>query len=281
VQIEAFAPVSEVDPETGLLLFPIGDVDRAVFGRGQADGFTWALSAIGQSLVQPVPTLELPAHWEPFKRPQEGQDLDAGRKSVRLLWAPGHLAWAWKERGFPSHRTWRFWNESEAPGWIGFTEQAIWVETKGGYAMALNLESGGLLKVQPAVPHAPIRISELETYEQQVLKTFHSPEFQQGLAARRKAAESGAILDLMALAEQLRGMGEEADRESFTWYLKAAEKGSAEAMLQVGTLLFHGKSVPADKVAARTWLERAAQAGQPDASAVMKMLWQDPLPESR
>jgi hypothetical protein len=275
VQTEALMPVSEVDTETGLLLFSVSEVKSSAFGRGQADGFTWALSAIGQSLVHPVPPLVLPTAWEPFTKPRDGQDLDADKKSVRILWAPGHLAWAWKERGFPSHRTWRIWNEAEAPRWIGLTEQAIWVESMAGQAIALDLVSGGILKTQPAVMHLTTKANDLETYEQKVLKEFNSAEFQRELADLRKVADSGAIPDLMAVAELLRGMGEQADREAFTWYLKAAEKGSPEAMLQVGTLLFHGKSIPADKVAAKTWLDRAVQAGQPDASAVIKMLWQN------
>lgn len=274
VRVEASAFVSEVDTETGLLIFPASDVKSPAFGRGQVEGFSWALSTIGRSLVHPVPPLALPTTWEPFTKTQGGQDLDAGKKTVRLLWAPGHLGWAWKERGFPGHRTWRIWNEAEAPRWIGLTEQAIWVESRDGQAIALDLVSGGILRFQPAVIHMPAKGNDLETYEQNVLKELNSPAFQHELADLRKVAESGAIPDLMAVAERLHGMGDQADREAFAWYLKAAEKGSPEAMLQVGTLLFHGKSVPADKVAAKAWLERATEAGQPDASAVIKMLWQ-------
>jgi len=94
------------------------------------------------------------------------------------------------------------------------------------------------------------------------------------LRAWRRAADSGAEADLLAVARYLSGMGDQADRESFTWYLKAAEKGSAEGMLQAGTLLFHGKTVAPDKVAARTWLERAIKAGQPEAKDVLDMLFE-------
>jgi TPR repeat protein len=108
-----------------------------------------------------------------------------------------------------------------------------------------------------------------------VLREFNAPEFQRELAVLRKAAESGEIADLLAVAKRLSGMGEQADREAFGWYLKAAEKGSPEAMLRVGVLSFHGLSAPADKVLAKSWLERAIQAGQPDAAAVLRMLFED------
>jgi TPR repeat protein len=107
-----------------------------------------------------------------------------------------------------------------------------------------------------------------------VIKEFHSPEFQRGLAALRKTAESGEVGDLLAVVDYLHGMGDEADREADAWYLKAAEKGSAKAMLHVGVSLFHGEYGPADKVAARQWMERAIQAGEPQAAAVMKLLFE-------
>jgi hypothetical protein len=273
VQVEPFAPSPEVDPDTGLILYPASGVKSGAYARGQADGFTWALSAIGQSLVRPVPELGFPKIWRPFARPQDGVDLDTAGRTVRILWAPGHLAWAWKERGFPDQRTWRSWGDAEAPAWVGLSEQALWVESRSGRAIALDLESGGILRVGLAMPHAQPRTSDWESYQQNVLREFNAPEFQRELSILRKAAESNEIADLLVVAKRLSGMGEHADREAFGWYLKAAEKGSPEAMLRVGVLYFHGQSAPADKALARAWLERAIQAGQPDASAVLRMLF--------
>lgn len=273
--IETTLPIREVDADTGLLLFPATAVRSPAFARGQVEGFTWALSAIGQNLVHPVPVLVFPTTWFPFTRPKDGQDLDAGGKIVRLLWAPGHLAWSWKARGFPGHRMWRTWQEAEAPGWIGLTDQAIWVETWSGHAVALDLESGGILQVLPSIPHTPRPPERTwENHQEEVRREFNAPAFQDALVGLRKAAESGEIRDLLAVAKRLSGMGEQADREAYTWYLKAAEKGNPEAMLRVGVLLFHGQSATGDKAAARHWLERAAQAGQSDAQDVLKMLFQ-------
>ncbi len=275
VALDPFSPRPEVDTETGLLLYPASAATSSAFARGQVDGFSWALSAIGQSLVRPVLDVIPPAHWEPFIRPLDGQDLDAGKKAVRLLWAPGHLAWARKERGFPGQRTWRAWDDSAAPGWIGLTEQALWVESRGGLAVAMDLEFGGILRVQPAVHHDPPPLERtLESYREEVRREFKDPEFQRALADLRKAAESGKVDDLLAVAKRLSGMGDEAEREAYTWFLKAAEKGSPEGMLRVGVSLFHGQSVAGDKVASRTWLERASRAGQPEAPEVLKTLFQ-------
>lgn len=275
VQVEAFRPSLEVDSETGLLLFPASAVKSDAYARGQVEGFRWALSAIGQNLVRPVPELVFPSAWQPLTKPQEGQDLDVGGKTVRILWAPGHLAWVSRERGFPGRRTWRSWADAEAPSWVGLSEQALWVESRSGQAIALDLDSGGILQVRLAVPHVQPRTGDWESYQQSVLREFNAPEFQRELSILRKVAESGEISDLLAVAKRLSGMGEQADREAFGWYLKAAEKGSPEAMLRVGVLCFHGQTAPADKTLARTWLERAIQAGQPDAPAVLKMLFGD------
>ncbi|HJV49589.1 MAG TPA: tetratricopeptide repeat protein [Geothrix sp.] len=275
VQVDAFTPVPEVDAATGLLSFPANAVASGAFARGQVDGFSWALAAIGQILVRPVGEVVLPATWRPFTKPQEGQDLEVGRKTVRLLWAPGHLAWARKERGFPGLRAWRSWEDAAAPRWVGLTEQALWVETLGGQAVALDLESGGILKVLPAVHHEPSpKERTWESYKEEVRREFNDPDFQRALAGLRRAAESGRIDDVLAVAERLGGMGDEAEREAYTWYLKAAELGSPKAMLRVGVLLFHGQAVAGDRTASRAWLERAAQAGQPEAGDVLKMLFQ-------
>lgn len=271
----AAPPAAEVDAETGLLMYPVGTAKSEAFARGQVDGFTWALAAIGQSLTRPVPQLALPANWQPFLRPQEGQDLDAGKRTVRLLWAPGHLAWAWKERGFPSQKTWRVWAEAEAPSWISLSEQALWVENRRGHALAVDLESGGILAVHSAVPHAKPETRDWNAYQKATLAEYNAPETQRELAALREAAASGETADLLAIAKKLASLGEPAERESFIWYLKAAEGGSPEAMLKAGVLLFHGRSIPADKAAARMWLDRAIQAGQPMAGEVRDMLFQE------
>ncbi len=268
----------EVDFATGLLLHSANSNRSSAFGRGQVDGFDWALAAMGKNLVHPAPALGSPVEWIPWKDHQEGEALNSGDWTVALHWNPGELAWSRMERGFPSLRSWRPWESSEPPTWVGIGNGAFWIETQGGLAIALDLESGGILDVRPAEPHPLSKKAtweaELGRRKEETLREFKSPEFQRGLDVLRKAAASGKVADLMAVTERLRGMGEEADLEAYGWYLKAAEAGNPEAMLRVGVSLFHGKPVPGDKVVARQWMERAIRAGEPHAAAVLKMLFE-------
>jgi hypothetical protein len=271
--IELFRPSVEVDPNSGLLMHPASGAKSSAFARGQVSGFDWALAAIGQSLVHPPLEPGFPKRWAPWETLPQGAKLNLGQRTVRVIWAPGHLAWTWTERGFPGRRNWRPWDDSEAPAWVGLSDHALWVESKGGQAIALDLESGGILCVKIALPHELPKRSDWESYQKTVIEEYQSPGFQQRLNVFRKAADSGEIQSLLALAEHLSGMGIEADHEAFTWYLKAAEKGSPEAMLRVGVALFHGQTTQVDKVGAGLWLDRAIQAGHPNASAVKEMLF--------
>lgn len=274
IEMPACIPQPEVDLATGLILHPTTDVKGPTFARGQVKGFTWALDAVGQSLVHPLPEPDWPRRWVSWQDFLKRPELDFESQTVRVFWAPGLLGWSLKERGFPSRRTWRDWVEVEVPRWVGLSKGALWVETQGGQAIALDLQSSGILRVRPAPVHLPSAAPDFETFEEATQREFHSPAFQQALATLRKAAESGQVADLMALARKLRGMGEAADREAFTWYLQAAEKGDPDAMLEVGVQLFHGKATSEDQAAARTWLERAIQGGNPQAAAVRDTLFQ-------
>jgi len=272
VTVETAKVSPEVDLASGLLLHPTGG-ENASFARGQVDGFSWALGAIGQTLVRPIQNLQMPSRWLSWKDHVAGEDLDQGTWSVRLLWTPGQLSWSRKERGFPSQRTWRAWDDPEPPSWVGLSEGVLWLETTRRQAIAMDIQSGGILAVRPAVLHPPS--PSMESYDQETLREFQSPEFQQRLEALRKTAASGRVEDLLAVVEHLQGMGKEADLEAYDWSLKAAETGSSKAMLRVGVALFHGQPVPADRGAARRWMERAIQAGEPNAAAVLKMLFDD------
>ena len=254
-------------------MHPASGAKNSAFARGQVSGFDWALTAIGQNLIHPPLDSGFPKSWAPWETSPQGTKLVLDQRTVRVIWAPGHLAWTWTERGFPDRRNWRPWDDSEAPAWVGLSGNVLWVESKGGQAIALDLESGGILRVKAALPHELPERSDWESYQKTVIEEYRSPEFQQRLSIFRKAAESGEIPSLLALAERLSGMGGEADQEAFTWYLKAAEKGSPEAMLRVGVALFHGQAAPVDKVGAGLWLDRAIQAGHPKASAVKEMLF--------
>ena len=272
-QLASGRPRVEVDPATGLVMFPATGATGGAFARGQADGFTWALETIGLALKHPIQDPSLPSRWVTWAAHRGGMPLQVGPTEVRLRWNPGLLAWSWKEAGFPAQRSWRTWEGEQAPAWVGASAGAVWIETREGQALALDLASGGILATRQAPPHETSLNTGLEAYTAAVARELASPAFQADLARLRKIAESGSIEDLLAVAKKLSGMGEAADREAFGWFLKAAEKGSADAMLRVGVTLFHGGPVPADKDAAKRWLDRAIQAGHPMAAAVEATLF--------
>ena len=273
VQLTSGRPSVEVDQATGLVMYPATGAAGGAFARGQADGFTWALESIGLTLKQPIQNPLLPSRWVRWAAHQGGTPLQVGSTEVRLRWSPGLLTWSWKERGFPAQRSWRAWEGEQAPAWVGASAWAVWIETRESQAFALDLVSGGILAMRQVPPHEPSPRTGLEAYTAAVAQELASPAFQADLARLRKIAESESLEDLLAVAKKLSGMGEAADREAFGWFLKAAENGSADAMLRVGVTLFHGGPVPADKDAAKRWLDRAIQAGHPMAAAVKATLF--------
>lgn len=50
-------------------------------------------------------------------------------------------------------------------------------------------------------------------------------------------------------------------RQSFSWYLKAAEAGYPPALYNVGIMLLEGTGTDQNETAAKEWLQRAAEAG--------------------
>jgi len=146
-------PLPEVDGDSGLLAFPANAAPGEAYGQGQADGFTWALQAVGASLVHQLPPPASPKTWEPWETRPEGLLVNEGGTSARIFWSPGRLAWSWHERGFPAQRGWRPWGDAEAPVWAGLSGHTLWIELKGGRALALEPSTGGILRISTAIPH--------------------------------------------------------------------------------------------------------------------------------
>ena len=57
-----------------------------------------------------------------------------------------------------------------------------------------------------------------------------------------------------------------------TLYRRAAEKGLRAGQLRWGLALLHGRGVDRDTAEAESWLRRAAQAGDPEAAALVGYL---------
>lgn len=276
-QAEPSDPIPEVDEETGLLAFPASGARGVAFAQGQADGFTWALRAVGSTLLRPTAPPDPPKAWSSWRTRSEGLVLNDGDHTVRLFWSPGRLSWSWLERGFPAQRNWRVWGAAEEPAWAGLSGRTAWIELKQGKAVVLDLATGGILRVVPAVPHPePPEMDDQQRLEADAA-AWRDPKYQAELRRLEAAAASGRLPDLLAVVEHLRGMGPEADRRAFPWQLRCAEAGDPRSMLQVGVAYFHGVVVTADRSKAASWLDRAAQAGAPQAAEVKAML----LPASK
>jgi len=263
--LEAPRPLADLDPETGLLVVSVAG--GGAFARGQVQGFDWALAAQGRGLVRPLARPSPPPDWS---RWEEHLMLAAGARSLDLRWGPGILAWGLAEAGFPPRRGWRPWTDPAPPAWAAFSGEVLWVETRGGQALSIDLASGGILEVRPGPAHAEPH--SLDSYRAAVEREFRSPAFQEELAALRSRAEAGGIPEFLAVARRLSGMGEAAEAEAYAWFRKAAERGDPLAMLNVGVRLHHGTGVPADRAESVLWLDRAAAAGLPEAAAVKTML---------
>lgn len=267
--LEAPGPLADLDLDTGLLVVSVAG--GGAFARGQVQGFDWALGAVGQGLVRPMARPVPPPDWSPWA---EQLTLAAGSRSLDLRWAPGLLAWSLAEAGFPPRRGWRPWSDPAPPAWAAFAGDVLWAETRGGQALSIDLASGGILEVRRGTAHASP--GGYEAARAATEREFRSAAFQDELAGLRSRAAASGIPELLAVARRLGGMGEAAQAEACAWFRKAAERGDAMAMLEMGVRLHHGTGVPADRAASRLWLDRAVAAGLPEAAAVRTTLEQAP-----
>jgi serine/threonine protein kinase len=100
--------------------------------------------------------------------------------------------------------------------------------------------------------------------------------YAQAVAARQDGeAKASDLLDKAAKLGDIHAMvdlgvglteGDHADFESaIKWFLKAADKGSTDAMLNLGGLYYLGNGVPEDLGRALYWYNQAAQGGNPAA----------------
>ncbi|HBB52387.1 MAG TPA: sel1 repeat family protein, partial [Legionellales bacterium] len=63
-------------------------------------------------------------------------------------------------------------------------------------------------------------------------------------------------------------------RSAFIRLLPEAKAGQADAQYAVGYMYYYGQGVVENRKKARYWIERAANAGQPDAVSALEILRQ-------
>jgi hypothetical protein len=270
--IEDDPPTVEMDPETGLQIRFVHPDFTAAFARGQVDGFQWALARHPADLIHPKALPNLPDSWQAW--PEKGPVSLAGTgMDVDLVWTPRLLAWSIRERGFPSKRTWR-----PVPAWVhpskaALTGDAFWIDSEKG-VLGLDLDTGAIRRVEAVQPRLELPSQdpwgEGEPSEA-VWKAFQQRERAKVDAERGGNLEAVAKGDSEAMLKL--GWGSEDLAEGAGWFRKAAEHGNAQGMYEWGVRLYQGRGVPENREEARTWFEKAVQAGHPSAAEVIKGLF--------
>ncbi len=147
--------VVEMDEDTGLIKAPASE-GPAGFKEGQVQGFQWAFETHRAKLARPRPQPAYPDEWHPWSPTEPALQLLGRGRDVDLVWAPGLLAWAVRERGFAPRRWWRSLLGEVRPTHAALVGDALWLDT-GREALALDLETGAVRRVAPAPVHAQER----------------------------------------------------------------------------------------------------------------------------
>src|SRR5690242_6447120 len=98
----------------------------------------------------------------------------------------------------------------------------------------------------------------------------------QSLSDVRKLAESGSLDAQFAMGgfyENGQGGAPRNYQEAMRWYRRAAEKGHAPSMVNLGYMYGHGEGVPPDLAEMRRWYSQAADRNYPEAQADLGYLY--------
>jgi TPR repeat protein len=97
------------------------------------------------------------------------------------------------------------------------------------------------------------------------------PNYDEGMEWMRKAAEQGNDEIQQVYANNLLAhRGPSAGPEAAKWFLRSAEQGNTKAQFRLGLLLYEGKLVPGDKIAAYKWITLAAESGSKGAKGLLR-----------
>ena len=99
------------------------------------------------------------------------------------------------------------------------------------------------------------------------------PRTEEGMRWLLAAAKQGEDQAQFHYAKNLLLLrGDEAGKEATQWFTRSAEQGNDEAQYRLGLILYEGKLVAEDRVAAAQWILLAAAAGNLDARHLLKEL---------
>ena len=103
------------------------------------------------------------------------------------------------------------------------------------------------------------------------------PSMTEAVQHMTRAAERGFVRAMLGLAQlHERGdIGTGRDlAEAYRWNLRAAEAGSAEAQVEVGTAHYLGRGAPRDMAAAARWYREAAKRGEVGAQYLIASMYE-------
>ena len=271
-------PVQELDPATGLLVRGLpGDPDSP-YAQGQLAGFNWGLSLwsgelAARHLTQPRPLPQPPAAWTRWEDRGDRTILASGFLSTEVAWLPGALVWETTAQGFPPQRRWRPSPAWLRPLYVALQPGALWVETRGMGAVALDLESGAILATLPAQAHpAQDGFTSYEDYVASERRKLQEPAQAAKLARLREEAAAGKAEAMFKVGQMLALSDDEPDGLSprIVWTLEAARRGHVQAMMEMASFYYGGRGLVRDEQEAHRWLERAVATGNPLAAMAMK-----------
>jgi hypothetical protein len=276
VSLQAAAPRLEIDPETGLQIAPAMGSSEG-FAQGQVEGFRWAWDQVKGSYAPPVqPTL--PASWTPWEQEASAVKVSDPDQTGEVLWRSDTLMWMVKASGFPGRARWRPfpWGRPVA---VALNGGALWVATKEGQALALDLEHGAIRSLQAAPPRAQAQgyvrdpgFDPRKAFQDWLRAERQKPEAVLAREGLRSRAGKGEAEAMFKLAESLKGIDEPSNREAFGWLRKASDLGHGGALMELGAWHYQGYLIPEDKAEGRRCFERAAKLGRADALELLKAL---------
>jgi len=279
-------PAVEMDPATGLQTSGVpGDPD-APFGRGQLAGFRWALDQLAGDLARlgltrPLAPPAPPAAWTPWQEQENRVSLTTETCRGSVTWSPGILAWETAGAGFPPQRRWRPVPPAFRPLFVALGRDALWVETRGLGAVALDLETGAIRRLLPAQPHpAKEGFVSYEAYLEAERLKLQTPEAKARMAQLRQKArqgDPGAMYEL-GRAVVVSDLEPDSACTRLAWYLEAARRGHVRAMLEAAAMYNGGLGVPPDVQEARRWAVKAAATGSEEARYVLENAYAEKAP---
>ncbi|MDP2874539.1 MAG: tetratricopeptide repeat protein [Holophaga sp.] len=292
VTLASGPPQVELDTATGLRIWAWGSAQGSTYSRGQKEGFAWALSHHGQSLVQPRRPSIMPEHWVRWPKEATGLNLETVTRKAEVHWAPQAIFWKATGEGFPIEHRWHPADEAWKPRFAALQEDVLWLDTLGHGAVALDLETGYIRDLKPSPNPAEMeatldtkataeknRIQEIlkETTPEASRKRWQehasSPKAMALRKELREQAEKGIPEAMFFLALNLANLGGAEEAESATWLRKSAEQGHPQAMSFLGAWHYEGRCVEKSETLARKWLEKAAKAGDAEAKKMLASLF--------